>query len=457
MSLRTASALVLASTAVTAVDNEPFGNALIPEMLADASIIDVNGTFYCYATTDGMGHHLDTAGPPVVWKSKDFQNWSFQGQVYPDDFDAKYWAPSIPVFRNGQWFSYPTLNGQVCVSVAKSLEGPFLAPDGRHINRKNGLSRFPLADKRAIDAEILIDDDGSAYMIWSRRHIAKLKPDLLTLDGEPSEIATKRQGYSEGPGIFKRKGIYYYYYTLGGDEQYQYAYMMSRTSPMGPWEAPEKDIILTSDPQKGIYGPGHGSCFQVQGTDQWIFIYLEYGRSSTNRQTFADRLEFNADGTIRPLTLTKQGVGALRTPTHTEPNLALGAIATASTVRPDEPVKRRKSKTLDRIDSSAPGNAVDGSNGSRWQAADKDPNPWWQVDLGSAKTVKYTEIYFLRPTEGHAYSLEYSLNGSDWKTYGGHDNLIIQSPHVDTRTVQARYFRVKILKGLPGIWEFRAY
>ena len=38
---------------VKAQHNNPFGNALIPDMIADASIQEINGVFYCYATTDG--------------------------------------------------------------------------------------------------------------------------------------------------------------------------------------------------------------------------------------------------------------------------------------------------------------------------------------------------------------------------------------------------------------------
>jgi beta-xylosidase len=126
------------------------------------------------------------------------------------------------------------------------------------------------------------------------------------------DIPTSRQGYSEGPFITKRKGIYYYFYTLGGGETYQYAYMMSRQSPLGPWETPAPDIIATSDVEQRIFGPGHGCFFRLAGTDDWYFVYLEYGRGSTNRQIYADRMHFNADGTIQPVKLTKQGVGALR-------------------------------------------------------------------------------------------------------------------------------------------------
>ena len=62
-----------------AQEANPFGKALVPDMIADASIILVDGTFYCYATTDGYGRGLETSGPPTVWKSTDFVHWSFEG------------------------------------------------------------------------------------------------------------------------------------------------------------------------------------------------------------------------------------------------------------------------------------------------------------------------------------------------------------------------------------------
>lgn len=101
-------------------------------------------------------------------------------------------------------------------------------------------------------------------------------------------------------------------YTIGGDEKYQYAYVMSRVSPMGPFEAPEQDIISTTNYERGIFGPGHGCVFHLEGTDNYYFAYLEFGRRSTNRQTYVNQLKFNEDGTIRPVELTMDGVGALK-------------------------------------------------------------------------------------------------------------------------------------------------
>jgi hypothetical protein len=435
----------------------PFGQALIPDLVADPSIVDLDGTFYCYATTDGWGGGLASSGTPVVWQSKDFVNWSFEGSSFPSDFEAKYWAPSTLVKRNGRYYSFPTLDGQVTAVVADSPVGPFTAADGKHIAKGTQWSPFPIKQDSAIDAEVFVDDDGQAYMVWSRRRMARLKPDLLSVDGQMVTIETKRQGYSEGPFLFKRKGVYYYLYTLGGHEAYQYAYMMSRTSPMGPWEAPEKDIIATTDHTQKVFGPGHGCFFHPQDSAQWYFVYLEYGRGGTTRQIYADKMDFNADGTIQPVQLTKTGVGALRASSDMATNLAAGCRATASSTRRSYKVRPRADATLDRVETYLPANALDNCNGSRWLADKADTNAWWQVDLGKAREIRRTEAYFVKPTAGHAYKLEYSLDGREWKSYGGHAEVVRCSPHQDQCAVRAQYLKLSVLQGEPGLWEFRVY
>lgn len=50
--------------------------------------------------------------------------------------------------------------------------------------------------------------------------------------------------------MFKRKGIYYYVYTLSGHQNYANAYMMSRESPLTGFVKPEgNDIFLFSAPE----------------------------------------------------------------------------------------------------------------------------------------------------------------------------------------------------------------
>ena len=461
MSLRvpllfTAGLLACSGPSLAATTPHPFGRPLIPDMVADASIVDIDGVFYCYATTDGWGQHLSTSGTPVVWTSRDFVNWSFEGSIFPNNFKAKFWAPSAPVKHDGRYYLFPTLDGKITATVSNSLTGPFHALDGKDIFPGSGWSPFPIEQKSAIDAEIFHDDDGQAYMFYSRRRMVKLKPDLSGPDGRVVTIDTGETAYSEGPCFFKRKGIYYYLYTLGGGESYVYAYVMSRTSLQGPWIQPAEKIIAKSDASVGLYGPGHGCFLNPAGTDNWYFIHLEYGRGSTNRQTFAQKMTFNADGTIKPITLSNQGVGALRQVPSRRPNLALAGTATASSVRPNFKVKLTPPAS-ERIETFAPDLATDDSNGSRWMAAGGDAAPWWQIDLGAVRDIVGTEAYFVKPAAGHAYKLESSLDGKTWFPYGGHADVVLRSPHVDKKSAHVRYLRLTILAGEPGLWEFHVY
>lgn len=180
----------------------PFGNPLIPDLVADPSIVDFDGTFYCYATTDGAGAGLATSGKPVVWESKDFLNWSFHGSIFPDNFDAKYWAPSSLVRKEGRYYLFPTLNEKITAVVSDSPEGPFRTLDGKNITKDSGWQPFPIHTGKPIDAEVFVDDDGAAYMVWARRGICKLKSDFSAPDGEQTLVPTKRPGYSEGPFSF---------------------------------------------------------------------------------------------------------------------------------------------------------------------------------------------------------------------------------------------------------------
>jgi hypothetical protein len=438
------------------------GNPIIPDMIADPSIIEINGVFYCYATTDGYENGLRTSGPPVVWKSTDFVNWSFKSIFFPSAAQQLYWAPSKVIAANGKYYIYPTININIHVAVANSPEGPF--------RLANGPDRFTGADAaqplvkldgpkktKGIDAEVFVDDDGQAYMFWAQRGAARLKSDMVTLDTNVVVIKTKRQGYTEGPIFFKRKGIYYFLYTLSGHENYQYAYGYSRFSPLGPFVFAEQDIISTTDRSQEIYGPGHGCVFSKEGTDNFYFAYLEFGRGGPTRQVWVDKLQFNDDGTIKPIKLTHVGVGALSSAFKTNINLALNATATASSVMTDLKVKPIYDTTLRRTETFIPGNAIDGSNGTRWMATSSDSEPWFSVDLGKVQKIKRCESSFVKPTAGHAYRLEYSIDGKNWKGCGGHTEVLIQSPHIDTPAIKARYLKITILKGTPGLWEFKVY
>jgi len=453
--------VLITSPVVIAQQHNPFGNSLIPDMVADASIQEIDGTFYCYGTTDGYDNGLKTSGPPVLWKSKDFVNWSFSGSHFPSAVGHKYWAPSKAIAANGKYYIYPTINEFMYAAVSESPEGPFrmaVGPDTLYTPYtpatllKSKDSRPP----HGIDAEIFVDDDQQAYIYWQHRSAAKLNKDMVSIDTSSMiTIQTPRKEYSEGPIFFKRKGIYYYLYTIGGDEKYQYFYIMSKVSPLGPFEVPENDIVSTTNYERGIYGPGHGSVFNVEGTDNYYFAYLEFGRRSTNRQTYVNKLEFNEDGTIRPVDLTLNGVGYLRD--VPQENKIKVVYCNSSSVRDSLKIIPMKDSLFNRTEYFVPEFAFDSANGSRWMAAAHDKTPWIIADLGEQRKLKRSEVFFVRPTAGHSYVLEYSKDGKNWKSCGGHADVKIQSPHTDNFNINARYLRVRITNGLNGIWEWNIF
>ena len=103
------------------------------------------------------------------------------------------------------------------------------------------------------------------------------------------------------------------------------------------------------------------------------------------------------------------------------------------------------------------GNAVDGSNGTRWMASGDDKTPSFTLDLGKNLSIKTCEMSFTFPAFGHAWILEKSVDGRHWQICGIQDEAVARSPHVAKEIGEARYLRLKIVKGNPGLWEIKVY
>jgi beta-xylosidase len=471
-------------------------NAVIPDYVADPSVSCFNGTYYLYGTQD-IDHGLAQMGPPVVWKSKDLVNWSYNGTLFSNiDFsksytytDAKgaqktgyfrYWAPGKVLKRNNQYYLYATIvkpDGATgtYLLLADKPEGPFRFNGGTDVYfnqpEKTAEEAKPVAPD--IDGDPFADDDGSAYIVWRRRNASKLNADWTAMTGETVSIPTKRGGYSEGPFMFKRKGLYYYVYTLSGNANYCYAYMMSK-SPMGPYTAPNgPDIILQSNVSTGIWGPGHGNVLQIPGTDTYLFFYLEYGNGGTTRQVFANKMEFNTDGTIKPIQANRDGLAGIAK--SVLPAAIAPVAVTASSFAEDKLIKATIDTgistlqnfpsrytgpgvvAVQRVSSSKPGNAFDNSNDTYWMCVTTDKQPWIQADLGAVKTVKSCDLFFVESSLGHTWKLEKSKDGQKWETVKTQATPVIMSPESISKIGQARYLKLTILSGAPGLWEMKVY
>ena len=111
--------------------------------------------------------------------------------------------------------------------------------------------------------------------------------------------------------MFYRNGIYYFMWSVDdtGSANYHVAYGTSK-SPLGPITVAKEPIVIQQDPAHAIYGTAHNSVINVPGTDEWYIVYHRINKyfikadeqPGVHREVCIDRMEFNADGTIKPVT-----------------------------------------------------------------------------------------------------------------------------------------------------------
>jgi hypothetical protein len=225
------------------------------------------------------------------------------------------WAPDC-VYKDGKYYFYfPAIAKQddkaagendkkppefrIGVAVADKPYGPF-KPLPTYIKGVNG-----------IDPNVLIDKDGTAYLYYSRGKIlvARLKPNMTEIEGEPMVIDNLPvKGLVEGPFTFERNGIYYLTYPHVANKIERLEYAMS-TSPLGPFKHAG---VLLDESESGCWTVHH-SILDWQG--QSYLFYHDRDLSpgfDKNRSIRADKLFFNADGTIQKVMPTLRGVGLVR-------------------------------------------------------------------------------------------------------------------------------------------------
>jgi hypothetical protein len=245
-----------------------------------------------------------------VFSSENLTDWKDHGVIvrqteveWADPTAYAMWAPEA-VFRDGKYYFYfPAIakggGFQIGVAVADKPYGPF-KPAATSIEGVKG-----------IDPSVLIDKDGSAYLFYSLNKIfvEKLKPNMREIEGEPAVIANlPTKGLLEGPFVFERNGIYYltYPHVENKTERLEYATSTSATGPFKP------SGVILDESASGCWTVHH-SIVEYKG--QWYLFYHDKDLSPSfdkNRSIRADKLFFNADGTIQKVIPTLRGVGLVQ-------------------------------------------------------------------------------------------------------------------------------------------------
>ena len=291
---------------------------------ADPEVLyaEKTGKFYIYPTSDGFNNW--SGNYFKVFESPDLVNWKDDGKIIQLGEDIKWanrnaWAPCIVEKKiNGQYkyFYYFTAAQKIGVAMADNPTGPFTDLGKPLIDKKpEGIK-----GGQEIDPDVFTDPQtNKSYLYWGSGYMAaaELTDDMTSLK-DSITILKPGKNFREGTYVFYRNGRYYFMWSVDDTRSpnYSVAYGTSN-SPLGTITIPENNIILAKDTAVGIYGTGHNSVVQVPGKDEWYIVYhrFNYPKGITmgaaagyNREVCIDELEFNADGSIKPVKPTHEGI-----------------------------------------------------------------------------------------------------------------------------------------------------
>ncbi len=304
--------------------------------VGDPYIFRFNGVYYMYCSTKDRNDGVR------AWKSTDLINWEKcnpeglkdeggneilpAGYVSMDPVIVGAYAPEVYYF-NGIFYMYssPAGSGHY-VFASDSPEGPFV-----RVTDNFGMN---------IDGSVFIDDDESIYFLTadtqgitirtmeSMTDINVSSPDYKSATLSSANIG----GWTEGPMMIKREGIYYLTYT--GTNVLSEGYRVSYSTETDGNSIVERDsftagvdlpVLLQVSEEENFKGLGHSSTVLGPDLDSYYLAYHTYKGPGPYRSMAIDRLVFN--GTQMSVDGSARGSIAANLPAFT---VADGSSLTAS-------------------------------------------------------------------------------------------------------------------------------
>lgn len=246
--------------------------------LADPFILYDKGTYYAYGTGSDNGI--------PVYVSKDLKNWSSpsgDNTVYlaldkRDSYGNKwFWAPEVYLI-DGTYYMYYSAEEHICVATSQSPLGPFRQKEKR-----------PMIEGRNIDNSLFIDQNGQAYLFWSKIDtcnaiwVCELEKDLQTPRPETARLCISMSqkwekewpSVNEGPFVIRHKNTYYLTYSANSYECPHYGIGYATADhPLGPWTKSEHNPILQSPGT--LQGCGHHAIFKDKRHRYRVVFHAHY-------------------------------------------------------------------------------------------------------------------------------------------------------------------------------------
>jgi beta-xylosidase len=291
---------------------ESNGNPIIRDKhTADPAVLVEGDTLWLFAGHDARGNQNNYVMKDwLLYSTTDMRHWTeHPSPLRIDDFK---WAVSHQAYagqvargKDGRYYWYVSTNWcGIGVAVSDKITGPYKDALGKPLltNEDCFASNHNWA---CIDPAILIDDDGTPYIIWGNRHCyyAKLKDNMIEIDGDVHQIDLPR--FTEAPWIHKYNGKYYLSYASEWPEKIAYAvadHIGGPYTPMG---------IISEI--AGNSNTTHPAIVQFKG--QWLFFSHNGGLhdgGSFSRSIISEPMRYDAQGHILPIPATAEGVGLIK-------------------------------------------------------------------------------------------------------------------------------------------------
>lgn len=307
------------SACTSAIAQSPGSNPIIRDAFtADPAPLTVGDRLYLYVGHDeAKGDQKFTMNEWLAYSTTDMKRWVPHGAfMKPTDFKwstGEAWASQM-VHKNGKFYFYVTAEHKkphggkaIGVAVSNSPTGPFIDARGSALVMDNKSTWRGWSD---IDPTVFTDDDGTSWLAWgnSNLYFAKLKPNMVELDGPPREV--KVRNYLEGPWLHKRGKIYYLTYAsiIEGVQKNERISYATAPSIQGPWTYRGE---LTGEATNSF--TIHAGIEKFKG--KWYFFYhngtLTIGDEKGGeyrRSVAVEHLRYGKDGSMLPIIQTRDGV-----------------------------------------------------------------------------------------------------------------------------------------------------
>lgn len=248
-----------------------------------------------------------------IWSSVNLRDWTHEATVSPEHTYigrpfSDCWATDAVCVNDTYYWYFSGGPQEIGVMASDTPVGPWLDPLGMPLISKDTVAT------EARDPGILLDDDGSAYLVFGTWdfYIARLDDTMVSLAEQPrAVIFDHREGpYGAGktddkPYLHTYRGLYYLswgcFYAVSDSVYGPYRYCGSILQP---------DHIAPEFRCDHYLFDRHGSFFMMNG--QWYFMYNDFSQPGTTpffRDSCLSYVHYRENGEIAPVVLDRLGVG----------------------------------------------------------------------------------------------------------------------------------------------------